>query len=254
LIRGSLRLKARFPGLFFCYDRWMRFYALAVFLTLLPTLGLSDNAPQSPRYFDYAMEKMRDGDYAEAYCYLKPLAERGDNRAQYTLGWMYHNGYGLRINDEKALAWWKKAAAQKDPDALFALGLLYEQGMGVNKDPVEAARLYVWASEQGNEDALSLIRNYLGEPDSRLNPYLLEEISGQWGLLGPTLSISSKMANIRKGPGKKYKIAFKLERGDPVTELERKGKWVHIGANGQAKIGWVHQSLLAPIVSDSSGS
>lgn len=229
----------------------MRFYALAAALYLSPALGLSANAAQNPPYFDYAMEKMRDGDYAEAYCYLKPLAERGHNRAQYTLGWMYHNGYGLRIDDEKALAWWKKAAAQKDPDALFALGLLYEQGMGVSKDPGEAARLYVWALERGNDDAPGLIRNHLAEPESRLNPYLLNEVSGQWNLLGPTLQISSEMANIRSGPGKKHKTAFKLKRDHTVTELDRRGKWVHIGVNGQAKAGWVHQSLVVPLSANS---
>ncbi len=231
----------------------MRFSVLVAALLLCPVPGSASNAPQDQGYFDYAMEKMRNGDYAEAFCYLKPLAERGDNRAQYTLGWMYHNGYGLHIDDEKALAWWKKAAAQKDPDALFALGLLYEQGMGVSKDPVEAARLYVWALEQGNEDALGLIRSHLSEPNSKLYPYLLEEIGGQWNLLGPNLNISSRMANIRKGPGKKYKVAFKLEQGHSVTELERKGKWVHVGINGQTKNGWVHESLLTPAVGEPTG-
>jgi uncharacterized protein len=221
----------------------MRFYVLTALL-LYTLSGLAAPDPYSQRHFDYAMEKMRDGDYAEAFCYLKPLAEQGDNRAQYTLGWMYHNGYGLRINDEKALAWWKKAAAQKDPDALFALGLLYEQGLGVRKDSAEAARLYIWAAEQGNEDARSLVRNYLKEPDSALNQQLLEEIQSQWQLLGPSSRISSRKANIRKGPGKKYKIIMKLEQDDTVTELARKGKWVQIGINGQAQIGWVHESLL----------
>jgi uncharacterized protein len=221
----------------------MKFYALAALL-LYALPGLAAPDPYNQRHFDYAMEKMRDGDYAEAFCYLKPLAEQGDNRAQYTLGWMYHNGYGLRIDDEKALAWWKKAAAQKDPDALFALGLLYEQGLGVKKDPAEAARLYIWAAEQGNEDALSLVRNYLKEPDSSLNQQLLEEIQSQWQLLGPPSRISSRKANIRRGPGKKYKIIMKLEQDDTVTELAHKGKWIQVGINGQARIGWVHESLL----------
>lgn len=234
----------------------MRFYALtALLLFTLPVLAARD--PYSQRHFDYAMEKMRDGDYAEAFCYLKPLAENGDNRAQYTLGWMYHNGYGLRIDDDKALAWWKKAAAQKDPDALFALGLLYEQGLGIKKDSVEAARLYISAAEQGNEDARSLVRNYLKEPDSTLNSQLLEEIQSQWQLLGPALRISSKLANIRKGPGKKYNIVLRLKQDDRVTELARKGKWVQIGINGKPQIGWVHKSLLeapresTPILSSS---
>jgi TPR repeat protein len=221
----------------------MRFYALAVII-LFPLSVLAAADANSQHQFDYAMAKMRDGDYAEAYCYLKPLAEQGDNRAQYTLGWMYHNGYGLRIDDDKALAWWKKSAAQKDPDALFALGLLYEQGLGVKKDPAEAARLYLWAAERGNEDALSLVRNYLKEPDSALNQNLLEEIQSQWQLLGRPFRISSKKANVRRGPGTKYKTILQLEQDDQVTELSRKGHWVQIGINGQPRVGWVHESLL----------
>jgi TPR repeat protein len=227
----------------------MRLYLLALIL-ILPPLGLAATDPYSQHSFDFAMEKMREGDYAEAYCYLKPLAEQGDNRAQYTLGWMYHNGYGLRIDDEKALGWWKKAAAQKDPDALFALGLLYEQGLGVKKDSVEAARLYMWATEQGNEDALSLVRNYLKEPESLLKQHLLEEIQDQWSLLGPVLKVTSQKANIRTGPGKKYKVILKLDRDSEVTELARKGKWIQIGINGQARTGWIHQSLLGPTLAE----
>ncbi|UCB55385.1 MAG: sel1 repeat family protein, partial [Thiotrichales bacterium] len=49
-----------------------------------------------------AVSAMRAGNYAEAYCVLKPYAESGDPEAQYNIGWMYLNGYGLMMNDKLA--------------------------------------------------------------------------------------------------------------------------------------------------------
>ena len=48
---------------------------------------------------DDAVSAMRTGDFAEAYCIMRPLAESGDADSQYNIGWMYVNGYGLRVND-----------------------------------------------------------------------------------------------------------------------------------------------------------
>ena len=36
-----------------------------------------------------AIAAMHTGDFAEAYCIMRPLAERGDADAQYNIGWMY---------------------------------------------------------------------------------------------------------------------------------------------------------------------
>ena len=52
---------------------------------------------------------------------LMAMAEAGDVHAQYSLGWMYHNGYGLSIDDERAQEWWGKAANQNDADSQYAL-------------------------------------------------------------------------------------------------------------------------------------
>ena len=59
-----------------------------------------------------AINAMRAGNFAEAYCVLKPYAESGDAEAQYNIGWMYLNGYGLMMNDSKALEWWRRASDQ----------------------------------------------------------------------------------------------------------------------------------------------
>ena len=47
-----------------------------------------------------------DGDYAEAYCLWRPLAEQGYAEAQYHLGWLYANGNGLAVDIDRALGFW----------------------------------------------------------------------------------------------------------------------------------------------------
>ena len=44
----------------------------------------------------------------------KTKAERGDAGAQYTLGWMYCNGRGVKQDDSLAVDWYRKAAEQGD--------------------------------------------------------------------------------------------------------------------------------------------
>jgi len=43
---------------------------------------------------------------------MKALAEQGDARAQYNLGFMYATGEGVPENDAEAVKWFRKAADQ----------------------------------------------------------------------------------------------------------------------------------------------
>jgi uncharacterized protein len=68
-------------------------------------------------------------------------AERGDARAQATLGFMYE--YGRRMPQDFLLAayWYRRSAEQGNPHGQHLLGLLYNKGRGVSEDLVEA---YKW--------------------------------------------------------------------------------------------------------------
>ena len=99
--------------------------------------------------FDEAKEACRKGDYAQAYEEFKKLAEQGDARAQYTLGFMYAKGKGVPEDYAEAMKWYRKAAEQGDPNAQDALGWMYAEGKGVAKDYAEAMRWYRKAAEQG---------------------------------------------------------------------------------------------------------
>jgi TPR repeat protein len=69
------------------------------------------------------------GDYPTAFRLLRPLAEEGDARAQFTLGFMYQNGRGVKIDNGQAIFWYQKAAEQGDDVASFSLGAICRHGV-----------------------------------------------------------------------------------------------------------------------------
>lgn len=187
------------------------------------------------------------GDFAEAYYLWRPRAEAGNADAQYGLGWMYHNGYGLAIDDEAAAIWWKLAARQGHIDATFALGMLYGLGEGaVRRDTALAVSYYHKAARAGHEDARLLLRTLITEGDRHalqlmqtlLQEGRLEEIASA------AATVESTRANVRKGPGTSHKILTTLDQGHVLLPLERKGRWLRVGIEGKTFVGWIHDSLV----------
>jgi len=215
---------------------------LLLLLTLLPFA--IDASPNET--FDDAMAAMRAGDYAKAYCRLRPLAEDGHGKAQYTLGWMYHNGYGLRIDDDEARRWWERAAQQGHAEALFSLGMLYELGNGVTQDEARAVGYYIRAARRGLADARDLLRARLGEPDQPGWQSLSRLLEEDWQLFDSPLRVTVDRANVRDGPGTDHAVVATLDRGHQLVEIGHQGKWIEVGIAGQRRIGWVYAPLVAP--------
>jgi hypothetical protein len=82
-------------------------------------------------------------DYAAALALLRPLADQGNAEAQSALGFFYANGYGVALDDERAVFWYRRAGDQGDALAQGSLGFHYEFGLGVERDLL---RSYVWYS------------------------------------------------------------------------------------------------------------
>jgi TPR repeat protein len=80
-------------------------------------------------------------------------AEQGDAEAEFTLGGMYTNGYGVWQDYEQAAIWFQKAAVHGDAKAQIALGSAYARGQGVPQDDVQAVAWYRKAAEQGDAEA-----------------------------------------------------------------------------------------------------
>ncbi len=87
------------------------------------------------------------------------LAEKGDARAQYTMGLMYEQGYGVTPDQGKAVTWFEKAAEKGETNAQYHLGSLYNHGQGVPRDLTQAAKWYTRAAEQGDTSAQAALGN-----------------------------------------------------------------------------------------------
>ena len=98
------------------------------------------------------------GDYATALKEWKPLAETGNEVAQYNLGIMYKNGQGVPQDYAEALKWYRLAAEQGYAQAQGNLGFMYDNGQGVPQDYKEAVKWYRLAAEQG----YAIAQNNLG--------------------------------------------------------------------------------------------
>lgn len=118
--------------------------ALALVLWLSPSVAAAAEASVSPGELAFRM-----GDYLRAEQIARPLAEKGDARAQYLLGQLYAKGLGLAQNFYEAARWYRKGAEQGDPMSQAALGQSYEYGRGVSRNYAEAARWYRLGADRG---------------------------------------------------------------------------------------------------------
>lgn len=78
------------------------------------------------------------GDYFRAVEQWRPLAARGDPKAQTALGLAYYHGQGVPQDYGEAAALYRQAAEQGYPYAQGLLGYLYFIGQGVYQDYMEA--------------------------------------------------------------------------------------------------------------------
>jgi hypothetical protein len=123
-----------------------------ILATLTVVGALLFSAGSARADWDDGAAAYKRGDYATALKELRPLAEQGDAKAQFGLGFMYAEGQGVPEISAEAVKWWRKAAEQGHADAQFNLALMYANGEGV---PVNNIKAYMWfslAKAQGDKD------------------------------------------------------------------------------------------------------
>jgi TPR repeat protein len=103
--------------------------------------------------FRQGLSEFNIGDYATALKFWRPLAERGEPRSEAGIGFMYHRGLGVGVDDRQAAVWLQRAAEQGQAEGQLMLGVLFYYGRGVTQSYVRA---YAWcelAESGGNADA-----------------------------------------------------------------------------------------------------
>lgn len=117
----------------------------STFLDLLGFLRTSDGNCNAKVLFDLGIRYLREGFFEKAVVTFKKinldsryidqdskgfaksiiLANKGDAKAQYNLGYCYENGKIIKRNLEKAIQWYEKAAEQGFVEAIYRLGVIY---------------------------------------------------------------------------------------------------------------------------------
>jgi len=119
---------------------------LIILFTLISNVVLSAD-------FVKGWEAYNRGDYATALLEWRPLAEEGNEIAQFNLGNSYYYGNGVPQNYKSAVKWYKLAANQGVADAQFNLGNSYYNGNGVPQNYKSAVKWYKLAANQGSNKA-----------------------------------------------------------------------------------------------------
>ncbi len=203
-----------------------------------------------PDAFEKGMEALLEGNFAEAWCLWRPLAEQGHAESQYNLGWLYANGNGVAVDMDRAFYWWKQAAAQGHADAEFAIGLAYTTGEGVERDLAEAVRWIYRAAWQGHPDARDILLRLAVDPEIDVLAIVPELLDQSW--FGWTGEVTGKRINVRAGPGISERIVAQLEQHQQVRVLGKRGDWLRIQLPPREdetapRLAWVYHSLLEPV-------
>lgn len=101
------------------------------------------------REFNTALEHMANRDLERALPVLTSLAEAGYAPAQFRLGMMFAEGFGIQQNLRQAALWFERAAQQNNVGAQWTLARLYRVGAGVRKSDTLALRWLQQLAEQG---------------------------------------------------------------------------------------------------------
>ena len=118
------------------------FIILASLIMSLSTLALADD-------YNDAIAASKRGDFSTSFKLLKPLAEKGDVRAQGELGALYLSGRGAPKDPKEGLRWTKEAANKGLATAQYNLGVMYLDGQIAPQNFPEAMKWLLAAAGQG---------------------------------------------------------------------------------------------------------
>ncbi len=117
--------------------------------------SVSRPAPADPgqAVMNHASELLKSGQYSELAALVQPLADNGVAWAQFVVGLIFNNGYGVTKDTLRAATWYRKSADQGYQNAQNNLGFLYYTGDGIPKDVGQAVTWYQKAAAQGQPGA-----------------------------------------------------------------------------------------------------
>ena len=119
----------------FSYIQSMRRALLFALVAIVGLAAIPAPAAEPQARFRDGLTAFNAKDFGKAYATWLPLAERGDAKAQSSLGYMYYSGQGIPQDSRHAAEWFYRAANQGEPSAQFFLALMHFHADGVAESP-----------------------------------------------------------------------------------------------------------------------
>ncbi len=107
--------------------------------------------------FDEGRAAYEHEDWSTALLEMRPLAVRGEARAQHVLGLMYQFGRGVPPDDVQAFDWYMLAAMQGYSASQKKVGVMYHEGRGVPQDYKQAIVWLRKSAEQNDVQAMAAL-------------------------------------------------------------------------------------------------
>jgi TPR repeat protein len=179
--------------------------------------------------------------YVDALRWFYKSADQGNAAAQYYLGVMYQNGYGVTKDYGAAVKRYHKSAEQGDVLGQNSLGYMYQYGYGVEQNYEEAIKWYRKSADQGNMDARKALSRVM-----QLTGYVEEEQQPQQSQQPkqPQQSQQPKPQQPQKEEGDPYDIGGRYFAEKNYTEA---AKWYRKSAEagnpkGQNNLGYMYRN------------
>ena len=109
------------------------------------------SVPAFGQSYQEGLKAFEAGEFDRAFEIWRPLADRGDPVAQYSLGKLFERGGGAIEQDfAKAARWYRVAASQGIAAAQNNLALMHAQGRGVDRNVKQAIDLWLSAADRNH--------------------------------------------------------------------------------------------------------
>jgi len=197
------------------------------------------------RWFTYYHGEGLPKNDRQAVNWFRKAAENGHAKAQYTLGWMYASGRGVRSvlcswfnklkliyangegvpkDSHQALDWFRKAAAREQAFAQYTLGEIYANGDGVVKDKLQALEWFRKSATNGYAKAQytlgEIYANGDGVPEDNVQGYAWYYLVANRPVKGRKHAREA-LAAIRKDAEKELAAIKSRMTTDQISEAER---------------------------------
>lgn len=182
-----------------------------------------------------ALNSFNNEDYITAYKLFSKASESNNKEAEFYLGTMYDNGYGVEQNHNIAHDWFLKAANKGHLESQNNLGYFYQYGIGCTKNIQESVKWYKMAADAGYGYAqFNLGYYYLkgdgNDPDLGIKYYKMAVESGNIRAINDMANFYLKGTYIEKDENKAFELLNKAASKNDALAMYNLGCCYQLGA------------------------